>query len=467
MAGRQLVAKANLLSLILSLGYVLISLPARSEPLVVRFETVSVLDAPSRAGKPITTLRQGLQIDGVLANPRFWRITLESGQFGYVPRISLEKVRAGKDRASEIVTDTLRSLIREPTLDRVDKTRERSTDVLMGVRGLQASAHIESIGDLAPAYTELRHLDRLRLRGAVGWEAFFQSPQISDSSVPSYSLPSSPSASTVNSVLDKCQAASSSAGALRTGRGIAARLVRTWPLVVSPEFETYAQSLGEAVRTVFDANLPPLAIGVIDSDAPLAFASPGGYILVSSGLIAKMQNEAQFVGVLAHEITHLACNHMESALAQRPQALLTDPIINRRRRVSSIPSSQNRSHESLVAMAVVLVGQGLPSLVQSSLDILLTEGYRVDDEFEADRGAAEILLALNYDAKAFSKLVTQIADVSSAYTATHPSTSQRHKLLTKFFSSIPINLLEGDVHESRWQRHTKFIQSIHAKGAQR
>ena len=49
----------------------------------------------------------------------------------------------------------------------------------------------------------------------------------------------------------------------------------------------------------------PWVFGVIDSEKPQTFSTPGGFVFVTTGLLKKMTNEAQLAGVLAHEISHV------------------------------------------------------------------------------------------------------------------------------------------------------------------
>jgi len=53
----------------------------------------------------------------------------------------------------------------------------------------------------------------------------------------------------------------------------------------------------------------PFTIKVLDSEEVNAFALPGGFFFVNSGLILKADNEAELAGVIAHEIAHVAARH--------------------------------------------------------------------------------------------------------------------------------------------------------------
>lgn len=81
-------------------------------------------------------------------------------------------------------------------------------------------------------------------------------------------------------------------------------------IVTDPEITAYVESVGKKVL----ANQPPLEnvifkFRVIRDPIVNAYALPNGSIYVTSGLIARLQNEAQLAGVLSHEITHVTHRH--------------------------------------------------------------------------------------------------------------------------------------------------------------
>jgi predicted Zn-dependent protease len=70
----------------------------------------------------------------------------------------------------------------------------------------------------------------------------------------------------------------------------------------------YVNSLGQRLVRYSDAKIP-FTIKVLDDDQVNAFALPGGYLYVNSGLILAAQTEAELAGVMAHEIAHVAARH--------------------------------------------------------------------------------------------------------------------------------------------------------------
>lgn len=70
----------------------------------------------------------------------------------------------------------------------------------------------------------------------------------------------------------------------------------------------YVNTLGQRLVRYSDAKVP-FTIKVLDDDQVNAFALPGGYLYVNSGLILAAQSEAELAGVMAHEIAHVAARH--------------------------------------------------------------------------------------------------------------------------------------------------------------
>ena len=79
-------------------------------------------------------------------------------------------------------------------------------------------------------------------------------------------------------------------------------------LVGDPVVTEYVNRIGQNLVRHSDAKVP-FTIKVIDSDEINAFALPGGFLYVSSGLLLAAQNEAELAGVMAHEIAHVAARH--------------------------------------------------------------------------------------------------------------------------------------------------------------
>ena len=92
------------------------------------------------------------------------------------------------------------------------------------------------------------------------------------------------------------------------GKQMAQETERQAKMVDDSVVTEYVNRLVQTVARNSDAKVP-FTIKVVDSDEVNAFALPGGFMFVNTGLILKADNEAELAGVLAHEIAHVAARH--------------------------------------------------------------------------------------------------------------------------------------------------------------
>src|SRR5580658_3778698 len=92
------------------------------------------------------------------------------------------------------------------------------------------------------------------------------------------------------------------------GKQLAQEVERQSKIVEDPVVAEYVNRLGQNLVRNSDAKVP-FTIKVVQSAEVNAFALPGGFFFVNSGLILKADNEAELAGVMAHEIGHVAARH--------------------------------------------------------------------------------------------------------------------------------------------------------------
>jgi predicted Zn-dependent protease len=92
------------------------------------------------------------------------------------------------------------------------------------------------------------------------------------------------------------------------GKGLAQEVERSSKLIDDPVVVEYVNRVGQNLVRNSDARVP-FTIKVIDSDQVNAFALPGGFFYVNSGLILRAQEESELAGVMAHEISHVTARH--------------------------------------------------------------------------------------------------------------------------------------------------------------
>jgi len=111
------------------------------------------------------------------------------------------------------------------------------------------------------------------------------------------------------------------------GKGLAMEVERQAKIVDDPVIAEYVNRLGQNLVRNSDAKVP-FTIKVIDTEEVNAFALPGGFFFVNSGLILKADTEAELAGVMSHEIAHVAARHgTRQATRGEIAQLATIPLI--------------------------------------------------------------------------------------------------------------------------------------------
>jgi predicted Zn-dependent protease len=111
------------------------------------------------------------------------------------------------------------------------------------------------------------------------------------------------------------------------GRQLAAEIDRQGKFITDPVITEYVNRIGQNIVLHSDAKIP-FTIKVLDSSDVNAFALPGGFLYVNSGLILAADNESEIAGVMAHEIAHVAARHgVEQASKGRLFQWLSIPLI--------------------------------------------------------------------------------------------------------------------------------------------
>jgi predicted Zn-dependent protease len=111
------------------------------------------------------------------------------------------------------------------------------------------------------------------------------------------------------------------------GKSLAQDVERQAKIIDDPIIAEYVNRVGQNLVRNSDAKVP-FTIKVVDSEDVNAFALPGGFFFVNSGLILKAETEAELAGVMAHEIAHVAARHgTRQATRGQVAQLATIPLI--------------------------------------------------------------------------------------------------------------------------------------------
>jgi predicted Zn-dependent protease len=114
---------------------------------------------------------------------------------------------------------------------------------------------------------------------------------------------------------------------VKLGKQYAMMVESSARMIQDPVVIEYVNRVGQNLVRNSDAKVP-FTIKVVDSDDINAFALPGGFFYVNSGLILAADNEAELAGVMAHEIAHVAARHQTRAMTKQNYAqFATIPLI--------------------------------------------------------------------------------------------------------------------------------------------
>ncbi len=114
---------------------------------------------------------------------------------------------------------------------------------------------------------------------------------------------------------------------IKIGKQYAMMVEQNAKLIQDPVITEYVNRIGQNLVRNSDAKVP-FTIKVIDSDEINAFALPGGFFYVNSGLILAADEEAELAGVMAHEIAHVCARHATREMTRANYAqIATTPLM--------------------------------------------------------------------------------------------------------------------------------------------
>jgi len=207
---------------------------------------------------------------------------------------------------------------------------------------------------------------------------------------------------------------------IRMGKQYAMMVENSVKLVQDPVVNEYVNRIGQNLVRNSDAKVP-FTIKVIDSDEVNAFALPGGFFYVNSGLILAADEEAELAGVMAHEISHVCARH---GMRQMTRANLAQ--------IATIP--------------LIFIGGGIGYGIYeaSGLALPLTfMKFQRNFEAEADYLGLQYMYKTGYDPQAFISFFEKIqakekkkpGTIAKAF-ASHPQTPDRIEASQKEIATI-------------------------------
>lgn len=193
-------------------------------------------------------------------------------------------------------------------------------------------------------------------------------------------------------------------------------IVTSFGLYADPKLQQFIQTKGEEMVAISHRSDLDYEFKILDSPVINAFAAPGGFVYFTRGILANFNNEAEFAGVLGHEIGHVAARHSAKQYSKATLAQV-----------------------GLVAGALISEDfRQYAGLAQGGLSILFLKFSR-DNERESDKLGVEYSTKIGYDASKMAGFFNTLDRKSAqsgagelpAFLSTHPDPANRSESVQK------------------------------------
>lgn len=198
------------------------------------------------------------------------------------------------------------------------------------------------------------------------------------------------------------------------GRQVAANVVARYTLVENQALQVYVNLVGKALARHSSRSGLKFYFGVLRSDELNAWATPGGYVFITDGLLRTLRDESELAGVLAHEISHVTERHVL-------QALRKANLLDGGQDLAQAGGSDLSKYANLTDYSIRLMSKGLSR----------------DDELEADKKGTWLAADTGYDVTGLRRAVERLgkpesqAKLISRFDKTHPPVLQRLKAIDR------------------------------------
>jgi beta-barrel assembly-enhancing protease len=255
--------------------------------------------------------------------------------------------------------------------------------------------------------------NRTQMMAALGAVTLLASVQPVDAGAPQFPKPSLGSIAKRAQQYRELQVTEQEEAQL--GAAVSEKVRDRYGVVQDKAIHRYVTLVGQAL--VQQSTRPGLAFTfvVLDTDGVNAFAAPGGYVHITRGALALMQNESELACVLAHEIEHVTNKHTIHAMQKGKLVQMT-------------------AEEKLSNPAV------FGRLVDKTTELVMA-GFGRSEELESDRQGLLLANALGYAPGGLGEFLTRLKDRNKSATerqglfASHPEMDERLSKLSSLISS--------------------------------
>lgn len=220
---------------------------------------------------------------------------------------------------------------------------------------------------------------------------------------------------------------------------------RSLAFMDDPEISDYIQSLGQKLVSHSGSQQKDFRFFVINNPTINAFAVPGGFIGVHTGLILATQSEAELASVLAHETAHITQRHIPRLITESQRATL--PAMAAILAGILLASSGHQGGEAAIALTSAAVAQK---------ELNYTRAF----EEEADRLGMQILAQSDFDPRAMPAFFEQMQNLNRLNETSLPEFLRTHPVTT---NRIADSRNRAEQYRLRRTPDSAEFQLVHAK----
>jgi predicted Zn-dependent protease len=202
------------------------------------------------------------------------------------------------------------------------------------------------------------------------------------------------------------------------GRAVAANIISRYrPYTQNPRAERYLNEICAAIAV--NSPMPEIYNGyhvmILDSPELNAFATAGGHIFITRGLVETLASEDALAAVFAHEIAHIQLQHSVELIKSMR---LTRDLSRTADRAAGIAAREASLSERKTLF---------DNAVRDMVTTLIINGYTREQEFQADIYAAKLLTLAGYSPASLVEVLTilQKTTAPGGFNNTHPAPAQR------------------------------------------
>ena len=205
---------------------------------------------------------------------------------------------------------------------------------------------------------------------------------------------------------------------IELGTQLHPKVLQDFGIYPNPELQVYVNSVGQELAAVSDRSHLDFTFTVLDDETVNAFATPGGYIYISRGMLAHLNSEAELAAILGHEIGHVEARH------------------------SVKRESSGKWASALATLAAIATRSTVAGSAANMVGSAMISGYSRAQELEADELGAKLMAKIGYSPDAMLHTVSLLkqrelfeieraraedreARIPHGLSATHPDNDKR------------------------------------------